>query len=483
MSQRFPELAKLDATGQAACVARGDCTPRDLVEAAIARIEATNPTLNAVVIPLFERALAAADDPHLPRGPFRGVPLLLKDLGAVEAGMPRYGGTKFLRDHDWRAPRDTYLAARFRAAGFIVVGKANTPELGLSPTTEPDTFGATRNPWNPERGVGGSSGGSACAVAAGMTPLAHAGDGGGSIRNPAGANGIVGLKPSRGRVSLGPQAGEGWAGCTTEHVVTRSVRDTARVLDCAAGPMPGDPYFAPPPYAPFSDSLALAPPPLRIGWFTHNDHTPPEAHPEAARAVESTAKLLESLGHHVEDTHPAALDEPDLGVLTSAAVAASVASDLDAMAAEVGVAPGEDDIEPATWAMAERGRALSAVEYLAILQGLHAYGRRLRAWWRDGPGGNGFDILITPTMAEPAPPIGEIKGASVERIIRLVPYTMPFNVSGQPGIALPMHWSADGMPVGIQLIAQYGREELLIQLAAQLEQAQPWHHRRPPVHA
>ena len=234
-------LAELDASAQAELVARGECSPEELVEAAIERIERVNPQINAVVVPLFERARAEAADPALPAGPFRGVPLLLKDLGCHVAGVPVYGGTKFLRDHDWRSPVDSFLAERFRAAGFVVVGKANTPELGLSPTTEPETFGPTRNPWDPERIVGGSSGGSAAAVAAGLTPLAHAGDGGGSIRNPAGACGLVGLKPTRGRTSLGPEIGEGWAGCTTEHVVTRSVRDAAAVLDCVSGPVRGIP--------------------------------------------------------------------------------------------------------------------------------------------------------------------------------------------------------------------------------------------------
>lgn len=477
------DLASMDAVAQAACVASGECSPRELVTAALERIERIDPQLNAVVIPLFERALAQADAPQLPDGPFRGVPLLLKDLGCALEGVPRYGGTKFLRDHDWRAPRNSYLGQRFQAAGFIVVGKTNTPELGLSPTTEPDTFGATRNPWDPSRGVGGSSGGSASAVAAGLTPLAHAGDGGGSIRNPAGACGIVGLKPTRGRTSMGPDAGEGWAGCVTEHVVTRSVRDAARVLDCVSGPMPGDPYFAPPPERPFAAELDRPPPSMRVGFFTHNDHTPPSAHREAKRAVEITAGLLESLGHRVEDHHPTALDEPDLGALTSAAVAASVAKDLDAMSRDVGRRVTEKDVEPATWAMAQHGRSLGAAEYLQVLDDLHAYGRRLRSWWREPPGAAGFDILVTPTMAEPAPPIGEVKGASIERIIRLVPYTMPFNVSGQPAIALPMHWSDEGMPVGIQLVARFGAEDLLIQLAAQLEQAQPWKDRRPTIHA
>jgi amidase len=473
-------LANLDGLDQAQLVADGTCTPVDLVEAAIERIERINPQINAVITPLFEEARAEAARP-LPAGPYRGVPLLLKDLGCHVAGMPVFGGTRFLRERKWTARHTSFLAERFRAAGFLFVGKTNTPELGLSPTTEPNTFGPTRNPWMLDRIVGGSSGGSAAAVAAGLTPLAHAGDGGGSIRNPAGACGLVGLKPSRARTSLGPEVGEGWAGCTTEHVITRSVRDAAAVLDCVAGPGVGDPYIAPPPGRPYREELGKDPGRLRIGHFVSNDFTP--AHPESVAAVDVTARLLASLGHEVEDAYPDALDEPDLGEYTSIAVAASVATDLEAMGRDAGAVVGENDVEPTTWAMAERGRALSATEYLASVAALHAYGRRLRSWWRENTSEAGYDILITPTMSEPAPQIGSLKGADIERIIHLVPYTMPYNVSGQPAIGLPLHWSADGLPVGIQLVARYGAEDLLVRLASQIEEAQPWSTRRPPLHA
>jgi amidase len=481
MSHSDTDLARMDATAQAALVATGKCSPSELVEAAIERIERINPQINAVITELFDRARREAASKDLPDGPFRGVPLLLKDLGCHAAGVPVYGGTRFLRDRNWKAQDDSVLAKRFRAAGFIFVGKTNTPELGLSPTTEPDTFGPTRNPWNADRIVGGSSGGSAAAVAAGLTPLAHAGDGGGSIRNPAGACGLVGLKPSRGRTSMGPGKGEGWAGCVTEHVVTRSVRDAAAVLDCVAGPAPGDPYYAPPPARPFAAELDQSPGRLRIGQFTHNDFTP--AHPESMSAVQRAANLLGELGHSVDVSYPAALDEPILGTLTSIAVSASVAREIDEMEAQVGESVKQGDIEPATLAMAESGRAISAPDYVANLDRLHAYGRRLRSWWAEEPGADGYDILITPTMAEPAPPIGSIKGADIDRIIRLVPYTMPYNVSGQPAIGLPLHWSEDGLPIGIQLVARYGAEDELIRLAAQIEAALPWKDRVAPIHA
>jgi amidase len=468
------EIADLDATAQADLVRQGGCSERELLDATIAAIERVNPQLNAVIIPLYEQARAQLRDGALGDGPFRGVPLVLKDLGAELAGTPQYGGTRVLRDRAWVSRRDSELTARFRRAGFVFVGKTNTPELGLSPTTEPDTFGPTRNPWNVDRIVGGSSGGSAAAVASRMVALAHAGDGGGSIRNPAGACGVVGLKPSRGRVTLGPDRGESWSGCVTEHVITRSVRDTAAVLDCTAGYLAGDPVTAPRNERPFADEVGRDPGRLRIGMFWGNPSTP--GSPAAREAVESCGRLLASLGHEVHTGYPAVLDGNELGGLLYVSVAASVAHELALIAAQTGSPVGPDGVEASTWAFAERGRAMSATEYLANIDEMHRYARRLCGWWDEGN-----DLLVTPTMAEPAPPIGELKGADVERIVRLVPYTAPYNVSGQPAIALPLHWTDDGLPVGIQLISAYGREDVLIRTAAQIEQAMPWSSRRPPV--
>jgi amidase len=424
------------------------------------------------VIPLFERAREQVA--HVANGPFRGVPIVLKDLGATLAGTPQYRGTKVLRDRRWVSPRDSELTARLGRAGFVFVGKTNTPELGLSPTTEPESFGPTRNPWDPERIVGGSSGGSAAAVAARMVALAHAGDGGGSIRNPSGACGVVGLKPSRGRVTLGPELGEGWSGCSTEHVITRSVRDAAAVLDAVAGYFPGDPSAAPVPRGPFAGEVGQPPGRLRVGTFVGTAATPGSADAEAA--VETCARLLAELGHRVVDDHPAALDEDGFGDRLGASVAVSVARELDVIADETGAPVPPDGVEPATWGFAERGRAISATAHVANLEELSRYARRLCAWWAEGN-----DLLLTPTMAEAAPRIGEVKGASVERIVRLVPYTAPFNVSGQPAIALPLHRTPSGMPVGIQLVAAFGREDLLVRVAAQLEAAAPWVQHRPPI--
>lgn len=465
--------ADLDATGQAELIRSKACSPSELLEETIAGIQRVDPKLNAVVIPLFDEAREQLARGKFGEGPFRGVPMLLKDLGAALAGTPQYGGTRVLRDRGWISPHDSELTARFRRAGFLFVGKANTPELGLSPTTEPDTFGPTRNPWNTSRIVGGSSGGSAAAVAARMVAVAHAGDGGGSIRNPAGACGIAGLKPSRGRITLGPDIGEAWSGCVTEFVVARSVRDLAHILDCVHGALPGDPVAAAPPARRYAEELGRDPGRLRIGLFTGNASYP--GGPDARAAVEGCGRLLTSLGHDVHLGYPKELDHDDLGRLLGLSVAACVAHELDGIAARTGKPVSPDGVEPATWAFAERGRALSATAYLANLDEMHRYSHRLSAWWETN------DLLVTPTMSEPPPEIGTLKGADIERIVRLVPYTSPANVSGQPGIALPLHWTAEGLPLGIQLVARQGAEDLLLRVGSQLEAAAPWIGRRPGV--
>ena len=467
------QLADLDATAQAELVRLKQCSPRELLDATIEAIERVNPSLNAVVIPLFDEARAQLERGELGDGPFRGVPLLLKDLGASLAGTPQYGGTKVLRDRTYISPSDSELTARFRRAGFVFVGKTNTPELGLSPTTEPETFGPTRNPWNTDRIVGGSSGGSASAVASRMIAIAHAGDGGGSIRNPAGACGVAGLKPSRGRITLGPDTGQSWSDCVTEFVIARTIRDLAHTLDCVHGYFPGDPSPAPPPVRRYGEELGREPGRMRVGMFWGNAATPGSA--EARAAVEGCARLLAELGHDVHDGYPAELDRNEIGNLLGVSVAASVAHELDIIEQRTGAPVPQNGVEPATWLFAERGRSLRATEYLANLDDMHRYARRICQWWDDN------DILITPTMSEAAPPIGELKGADVERIVRLVPYTAPYNITGQPGLALPLHWTGDGLPLGIQLIARYGAEDLLLRLGSQIEAAAPWIGRRPPV--
>ena len=477
------DLSNLDATAQAALVSSGQATPAELVDAAIERVERINPQLNAVITPLFESARAQAAG-RLPDGPFRGVPFLLKDLSCHSAGDPFHEGMAFLKERGWIEPEDTALARRFRAAGLVVVGKTNTPELGILPTTEPAAYGPTRNPWDTTRSTGGSSGGSAAAVAAGLVPVAHANDGGGSIRIPASECGLVGLKPTRGRVSSGPEFGDVMGGITCEHVVTRSVRDTAAILDATQGMEPGDPFTAPDPARPYLDEVGADPGALRIGIMSTAPLGQVSVHADCVAAVEATARLLESLGHQVEVSHPKALDDPDYTGHFITNWAAGAAWNLDYWTRRTGEEVTEADVEPLTWALADLGRSSTAAQWLWAREWLQANTREVASWWTDG-----FDLLLTPTIAEPPPPLGTFDSPpdnplhGLFRAAELVPFTPPFNVSGQPGISLPMHWNDDGLPIGVQLVAAFGREDLLLRVASQLEAAQPWSQRRPAVHA
>jgi amidase len=431
--------------------------------------------------------VVAADS--LPDGPFKGVPFLLKDLGAAFAGQPLHMGMRVLKEAGFRAPVDSYLAQRFRAAGFVTIGKTNTPELGILPTTEPDAYGPTRNPWDTERTSGGSSGGSAAAVAAGLVPIAHANDGGGSIRIPASCCGLVGLKPTRQRISEGPLAGDNLSGLTAELVVARSVRDVAAVLDAVHGPAPGDPYVAPPPARPYRDELTAEPHGLRIG-FTSKPALEVDTDPACVAAVERAAQLLEEAGHRVEPGSPidaagaggdGALDIGDTFLTRWAAGQTMI---LDTLGLVLGRAIREDDVEPLTWALAEIGRARSAGRYLQDVAVHHGLSRLIAGWYEGG-----FDLLLTPTMAERPAPLGswdddgENPMDAFRRSYPAGAFTAIFNVTGQPAISLPLHWSDDGLPVGAQLVAPFGREDLLIAVAAQLERAAPWADRSPPVFA
>lgn len=474
------ELSKLDAVAQAELVRRGDATPLDLVNAAIARIEATNPSLNAVIHPLFDSARkAAAGD--LPDGPFRGVPFLFKDLDAALAGAPFHAGMRFLKERAYVPTENAYYTDKILAAGFVPVGKTNTPELGLTVTTEPKAYGPSRNPWNTRHSTGGSSGGSGAAVAARMVPVAHASDGGGSIRIPASECGLVGLKPSRGRVSLGPQYGEYWNGLVANHVVSVSVRDSAQILDCLEGAMPGDPYAAPAKARPYADEVGAAAGRLRVGFWDGFPGDSDKVHPECVRAVRDSAKLLADLGHDVEDAHPAVLDRVgEQAAGFSAIVSSWVDSALTEMGELVGAEIGEADVEPGTWELAMAGRSHTAGAFVNQLKWLGRYTREVGMWWND------FDVLVTPTIAIPPPEIGWLGGgddpiAAVVRILSVIPYTPAYNLTGQPAVSLPLHWTEDGLPVGVQFVGALGREDLLLRLAAQLEEARPWADKRPPV--
>jgi amidase len=477
-------LARLDATAQAELLQHREMSPLELTEVAIARIERLNPQLNAVIHPRFDAAREEAKAVVPGSAPFAGVPFLVKDFLCMTAGDPIHLGTRVLRDAGMRAPHDSYLTTKFKQAGLVILGRTNTPELGTLPTTEPDAYGPTRNPWNLGHSTGGSSGGSAASVAAGLVAAAHANDGGGSIRIPASECGLVGLKPSRGRTSFGPDLGDGISGLVCEGVVTRSVRDTAALLDAVAGRMPGDPYSAPPPGRPYRDEVGAAPGRLRIGFRTAPPGGMGATHPEAVTAVTRTAELLASLGHHLDAASPDALDDPEVAGHFSAMYATNTAWMLDTLATYAGRPVTADDVDPLNWALAELGRACPAPQLLESMNWLHGYTRRLASWWE-----NGFALLLTPTLPAPPPPLGTFRPDPADplgtgfKATAFAAFTLPFNASGQPAISLPLHWTADGLPVGVQLVAPYHGEDVLLRVAAQLEEARPWADRRPPVHA
>lgn len=475
------DLLRLDGTAQAELVRKGEVSAAELVEAAIARIEKFDPQLNAVIHRRFERVRAEAAA-GLPNGPFQGVPLLLKDALCQIKGEPYHAGMRALKEAGYRSDHDTCLGARYKRAGFAILGKTNLPELALSPVTEPVAYGPTRNPWDLDRTPGGSSGGAGAAVAAGFAPVAHGNDMGGSIRIPASMCGVVGLKPSRGRTTLGPDFGEYWGQMTHEHVLTRSVRDSAAVLDACAGSAPGDPYTAPPPVRPWREDVGADPGQLRIGFRTRTMDGR-ASDPACAAAVAATVELLANLGHSVEDESPSGLEDPSGFDAYTPVFSTHVASELDRIGALIGRDLGADDVEPATWSLAEAARKVSGVDLVKATAALHRYSRGVSEWWESG-----FDVLVTPTLGGLPPRIGAL--SSSEDIdpdtldadtLQLVTFAMPFNVSGQPAISLPLHWTDEGLPVGVQLVVAYGREDQLFRVAAQLEAARPWADRWPPL--
>ena len=493
----FPEYANYDAVGLAQLVRRGEVTPRDLVTAAIERIEAHNPALNAVVHRMYDGALKLADG-DLPDGPFRGVPFLLKDLLAAYAGEPMTSGSRLFRG--WIAPADTEIVRRYRRAGLIVVGKTNTPEFGLVPFTESELLGNAHNPWDLARTPGGSSGGSAAAVASGMVPVAGGGDGGGSIRVPASCCGVFGLKPTRARTPTGPLQGELWRGATVEHVLTRSVRDSAAVLDAIAGPDPGAPYFAPPPVRPYLEESSTAPGRLRVA-FTTRSLLGSTVHEDCRRAVTDAARLLESLGHEVIESAPA-IDREEFNRAFLRVVCAELLTDFRDAGALLGRAVTRGDVEAPTWTMGMLGSRLSAADYASAVRYLQRTGRTVGQFFED------VHVLVSPVVAAPPVPIGSLQppasellamralGAlhaarimellgGLERAARTVfewlAYTPVANVTGQPAMSVPLSWNAEGLPIGVQFMGRYADEATLFRLAGQLEQAAPWRDRHPPV--
>ncbi|MCP5059048.1 MAG: amidase [bacterium] len=475
------EYASHDALGLAALVASGEVSASELVEAAIEAIGELDPTLNAVIHQNFERAREEAMG-ELPDGPLRGVPFLLKDLACGNrAGDPIHWGSRFLRDAGIRAKTTSHIVEKFEKAGLVVVGRTNVPELGAWATSESEAYGPCRSPWNPDHTSGGSSGGAAAAVASGMVPIAHASDGGGSIRNPASQCGLVGLKPTRGRISAGPDVGEAWAGMTFEFAVSRSVRDTAALLDCVHGRMPGDPYGAEPPLRPYMQEIGADPGALRIGVLSGHEEI--EVHPDCALAAENAGRLLESLGHEIDGSHPKEVAGSSLMPHSLVIISSSQARAIESFGELLGRKLGPDDMDSDNWAVTKIGQDVSASRYLEAVEANHRYQRSVAAWWEEG-----HDLLITPTIAAPPPRVGEMcpdPAKPLDAFMRsggLLPFTIPFNVTGQPAISLPLHMNDAGLPIGVQLVAAFGREDLLIRVASQLEQAVGWSTRRPRIH-
>jgi amidase/6-aminohexanoate-cyclic-dimer hydrolase len=465
---------RYDATDLAALVAKREVSPQELLDAAIARTEQVNPRVNAVVAKHYDEARAAIRN-GLPDGPFRGVPFLLKDLYALFSGTVTTNGCRFYTDN--RADHDTEMVSRYKRGGLAIFGKTNTPEFGLTVTTEPQLFGPTRNPWNLEHMAGGSSGGSAAAVAAGIVPAAHASDGGGSIRIPASCCGLVGLKPTRARNPQGPDRGEGWSGMSTEHVVCRSVRDSAALLDLTHGPDLGAPYFATAPDRPFLQALTAERAPLRVGLVTR---TPAgeAVDPECERAARNAAALLEGLGCRVEETSLSSVEE-GFGPAFRIIVAGNVRASIELQAAKTGRQPPAPDFEKITWLFFESGAKASAADYARAVITLHRTGRQIARLFQ------GYDLLLTPTLPKPPQKIGtfsmmtDVPDVYGREVAYFTAFTALVNIAGNPAVSLPLHWTPDGLPVGVQLIGRYGEEATLLRVSAQLERVQPWFDRRP----
>jgi amidase len=493
----FSEYARYDGLGLAELVRRKEVTPGELVEEAVGRIEALNPQLNAVIHPMYDLGREAAEG-ELPDGPFTGVPFLLKDLGAAYGGVPMCCGSRF---HEGCSPdHDCEMVSRFKAAGLVILGKTNTPEYGLVPVTEPELFGPCNNPWDLTRTTGGSSGGSGAAVAARIVPMAHGNDGGGSIRIPASCCGVFGLKPSRGRNPIGPDIGEAWHGLAADHVLSRSVRDSAAMLDATAGPEVGALYWAPPQSRPFLSEVGADPGKLRIA-FTSKPFLPGVVHEDCVGGLEATAALCEGLGHVVEEAAPP-IDGRAFARAFLTMVCGETRADIEEAEALLGRKATFSDFEPATWAVGLLGTQISGAQLSQAIRLLQRTARQTGRFFED------YDLLLTPTLASPPVVTGALqpKGAEAlamkvlgrlnagglinalagidalaEQVFEFMPYTPVFNATGQPAMSVPLYWNDEGLPIGMHFAARYGDEATLFRLAGQLEQARPWAGRTPPV--
>jgi amidase len=472
----FADYEAYDALGLAELVRQKKVSPGELLEAAIGRVEARNGAVNAVTMPLYDLARTAIAD-GLPPGPLSGVPFLMKDLTASVAGVRMTRSSRFFADAPPPAA-DSEHVVRLRRAGLVIFGRTNTCELGLSLTCEPQLHGPTRNPWDVTRISGGSSGGAAAAVGARMLPIAHATDGFGSIRAPAACCGLVGLKPTRGRNTMAPYAGEGLGGCSAEHAVSLSVRDSAALLDATAGAGPGDPYAAPPPARPFLHEAGAAPGRLRIAW-TAAAPNGASVEAEPLRVLRETVGLCADLGHHVEEANPV-VDGAAVVPTFLTLVAANTVVNLNSHPT-AGRPPRPGEVEKVTYATGQKGEHVSAADYVRATQTAHRLGRQMAAFHAS------WDVLLTPGLATVPPKLGWIDMMLDDvdeywrRVFTFSPFTVWFNLTGQPATMLPLGTSPEGLPVAVQCVARYGDEATLFRLAAQLEAARPWIGRRPKL--
>ncbi|SPE19956.1 Hydrolase [Burkholderiales bacterium] len=489
------EYVRHDGLSLAALVRSGQVSCAELLQTAIARIEAHNPVLNAVIRKRYEQAQAEAAQVSK-EAPLAGVPFLVKDLIATIAGEPTGSGNRLMAGISM--PHDSEMVRRYRAAGLVIVGRTNTPEFGLTPYTEPTAFGVTRNPWSAAHSPGGSSGGSAAAVAARLVPMASGGDGGGSIRIPASCCGLFGLKPSRGRTPTGPDFGELWRGFAIENVVSRSVRDSAAMLDATAGADAGAPYAAPAQARPFLEEVRTDPGRLRIA-FTGQPLFGRNVHADCIAGLQATARELESLGHIVEEAAPP-VDAQAYAIAFVTVLAGEVRVEIEEASRAAKMRPHASHFEAATYSLGLLGRAISAAEYVSAARTLQRAARDMAPFFER------YDVLLTPTLGAPPALIGSLQPSAAElRVMRIVnaldagwllnalgvikpladktfdyvPFTPLFNVTGQPAMSVPLHWNDAGLPVGMQFVARFGDEATLFRLAGQLEQAKPWFDRVP----
>jgi amidase len=472
----FADYEQYDGLGLADLVRRGKVTATQLLDAAIERVQARNPQVNAVIMPLYDHGRRAIAD-GLPDGPFRGVPFLLKDLGAPLAGATMTRGSRFFADTP-PSTFDSENVARLKRAGLVIFGRTNSCEIGLSLTCEPRLYGPTRNPWDPTRISSGSSGGAAAAVGARMLPMAHASDGFGSIRAPAASCGLVGLKPTRARNTFAPVSGEGLGGCSTEHAVTLSVRDSAALLDATRGPGPGDPYSAPAPAQPYLEECSAPPRPLRIAYTQASPNGAP-VDPESLATLRDTARLCAQLGHHVEEADP----DIERGAVIPTFITLAAVNTVVNLSTHptAGRPPQEGEVEKVTWNTARLGERTSSADYVRATQTAHRLGRQMAAFHAS------YDVLLTPGLGQLPVKLGWIDMMMDDvqeywrRVFTFSPFTVWFNLTGQPAMMLPLGQAAGGLPVGVQLVAPYGAEATLFRLGAQLEAARPWFARTPAI--